>query len=343
MSSIALAARAPVRWVRSRDFDLLLLLGPLLLAVGSAAIILAWPRLYHLVLTVDLWVLSYHHVASTFTRLCFDRASFQQYRFLVLGLLPLCIAATYALSASVAGWAVVSLYFYWQAFHYARQSYGIERIFRGAHAGAPTDARLTQAMLYLLVLWGILHRSSQGATSLLGMDIRMLPVPGLLVQVAGVAFLLTAAAWGVHQARALLAGAAPLHPAYVASHVAIFSLGYFGVEGLDEGWLVLNIWHNAQYLLIVWMYNNRRFKDGKSAEHPLLSELSQKQNVLKYVVVCLGLSSIFYTALVNVSGIIQLSGLMIVSMGINFHHYIVDGVIWKMRHASVRQGLGLSK
>ncbi|MBZ4422828.1 hypothetical protein [Myxococcus sp. RHSTA-1-4] len=340
--AIALVARSPIRWVRSRDFDLLLLFGPLLLALGSAALVLVWPSTYVLVLTLDMWLLSYHHVASTFTRLCFDRASFQQYRLLVLGLLPLCVAATAAVEATAGGWIVTSLYFYWQAFHYARQSYGIERIFRGVHAGPPTDARLTQAMLYLLVLWGVLHRSNQGATTLLGMDIRMIPVPGVYVQLVGVAFLLVAAAWGVHQLRALLTGASPVHPAYVLSHVAIFSLGYFGAERINDGWLILNVWHNAQYLLIVWMYNNRRFKSGKSAEHPLLSELSQKQNVLKYVVICLGLSSLAYTALYTGAALTTATVLFVVNMGINFHHYIVDGIIWKMRHASVRQGLGLS-
>ena len=69
------------------------------------------------------------------------------------------------------------------------------------------------------------------------------------------------------------------HTAYVASHIAIFSAGYLLIADINTGWLVLNIWHNLQYVLIVWMFNARRFAKGVDPQRRFLSTISQPRNV----------------------------------------------------------------
>ena len=98
-------------WLRSARFDLFFILGIVALAIGTGAIVIAVPDLFVPILILDLWFLGYHHVISTYTRLCFDRKSLQNSRFLVFGLLPLVAIGTLLTAAVVGLWAIVSVYF----------------------------------------------------------------------------------------------------------------------------------------------------------------------------------------------------------------------------------------
>jgi hypothetical protein len=44
-------------------------------------------RLYPILLLADLWLLGYHHVVATYTRLAFDTQSLRRNRFLAVDLL----------------------------------------------------------------------------------------------------------------------------------------------------------------------------------------------------------------------------------------------------------------
>jgi hypothetical protein len=131
----------------------------------------------------------------------------------------------------------------------------------------------------------------------------------------------------------------------VISHHVIFLAGYLLIEDITIGWLVLNVWHNAQYILIVWCYNNNRFKSGVDEQHRFLSTISQTKNVVLYFAVCLGLSTIVYTLLGQASdGMESYSAVPVtltVFMILNFHHYVVDGIIWKVRKPALQRNLGI--
>ena len=129
------------------------------------------------------------------------------------------------------------------------------------------------------------------------------------------------------------------HTLYMLSHFTVFYVGYLLIDSIDFGWLVLNIWHNAQYIAFVWIYNNNRFKSGIDPKAKFLSTISQKRNAWIYFLICLGASLIVYVAIDTVAT--ALPALVVIYAGINFHHYIVDGVVWKLRKASVRQTLGI--
>src|SRR5919106_6081899 len=124
--AIALQSTVPsAGWLRSRSFDLWFILGIAAIALLSGAIVVARPSLFGLVLFLDLWLLGYHHVVATYTRLCFDRNSFISHRFLVVWLPPIVLAATIALAVGFGPWVLATIYLFWQCFHYTRQSWGI--------------------------------------------------------------------------------------------------------------------------------------------------------------------------------------------------------------------------
>ncbi|MHA1566194.1 MAG: hypothetical protein ACTSX7_12845 [Alphaproteobacteria bacterium] len=343
MTATTEQAMAPaIGWLRSPSFDLAFLVGTPILAIASGVAVVNAPQLFLPILIANLWLFGYQHVIATYTRLCFDRESFRDHRFLVLGL-PFLVLAGVVAASSVAGfWVLASVYFYWQWFHYSRQSFGVSQAYRRKAAGAADEnEHLAKATFYLLPLWGILHRSHQDPGEFLGLDLWVLPVPGLVVDVVGVVALASLVWWGTTRIMAWWQGRlAVAHTLYLISHFAIFGIGYVAIDSIDAGWLVLNIWHNIQYILFVWLFNNSRFRDGVSAKARFLSRLSQSRNFWAYGLVCFGLSTFVYMTLI--SFVVSLVPAIVIYQTINFHHYLVDGVIWKMRKKPMRKTLGLA-
>ncbi len=234
-------------WLRGGVFDLGFIVGIAALALASGALAAYEPRWFTPILVTDLWLLGYHHVVTTFTRLCFDRASLRAHRILITWLPLIVLAGVAALAAGAGLWVLASVYLYWQWFHYTRQSYGIAQVYRRkAGSGFVENPWLTRAAIYLLPLWGIAHRSHQDPGAFLFMELRVIPVPEVAVTVAGLAAGAALAWWLVSRARMAMRGHLPVaHTLYMASHFAIFYVGYLVIEDITHGWLVLNVWHNA--------------------------------------------------------------------------------------------------
>lgn len=332
----------PAGWLRGREFDLTFILGLAALGLVSAWVVVQNPNLLVPVVLADQWLLGYHHVVSTYTRLCFDRAGFAAHRFIVLQLPFLVLAAVAALAFGIGLWTLATIYFYWQWFHYSRQSWGVAQVYRrkaGEQASPP--GRLFQATFYLMPLWGVLHRSYQDPGKFLGMELRVLPVPGWMVDVVGIAALAALALWAAGRVLAWWRGRLPIaHTLYLLAHFGMFYVGYILIDDITVGWLAVNVWHNAQYILFVWMYNNNRFKAGIDPKARFLSSISQKGKAWRYFLNCLAISTLAYLAIVLSVG--ALPFLVITYQVINFHHYIADAVIWKVRRKSLQKTLGLA-
>jgi hypothetical protein len=332
-------------WLSGVRFDLLFVAGTA--AIGLAAGISSQlePSLWGALLFADLWLLGYHHVIATFTRLTFDSESFQRYRWLVTKLPFAVVALVLAMALGIGAWTLPTLYLYWQWWHYTRQSYGVAQMYRLKTPQARDSGWEMKAALYLLPLTGILYRSYQAPEKFLGMELRVLPVPLEAVAVCGAAAAVALCWWAVKQYRAWRAGELPLaYNLYMASHAAVFGIGYLAIPDIDHGWLAINVWHNTQYMLVVWMFNRNRFKTGVSSEHRWLSTLSQPRNVAKYFGVTLGLTLVAYLGLNSVLIALPAMSLplaLVAYQTINFHHYIVDSVIWKVRKPQIRSTLGL--
>lgn len=348
MASISESMVRPAGWLRGPSFDIGFVVGTTAVALASGAAVVANPKLFGLILLLDIWLLGYHHVIATYTRLCFDRESFRQHRFLILWLPFLVFAATLGLAMGFGLWVLGSVYLYWQCFHYARQSWGVSQVYRRKSDGLVNESEtLSKFAFYLLPLWGILYRSWQAPETFLGLEIRVIPVPGLLVDVVGVAAVATLALWTALRIRAFWEGRGPVaHSLYMASHVIVFFVGYIYIEDVTYGWLVINIWHNAQYLLFVWLFNTNRFRDGRDPKAEFLSWISQPKRWWAYFAVCFVLTTLLYRGIDSFEAVFYsfgLPSLIVIYQAINFHHYIVDSVIWKVRKAPLQKTLGLNR
>lgn len=346
MSVMTFTGIAAYPWLRSARFDLSLIVGVLLLALGTTAVVSRFPELFVPVLVLDLWLLGYHHVIATYTRICFDRESLRQHGALLYALLPGVALLTIAVAWSVGLWVIVSIYFYWQWWHYTRQSWGISRAYRAKDKGQLyEDGWLDQAIFYALPILGILHRSHQNHPTFIGLELWSLPVPGWLVQIAAAATALLLTIWLIRRVLAAWEGRlARVHTLYMLTHFTIFAVGYIIVPDNTLGWLAINIWHNAQYILFVWMYNTRRFKDGVNPNARILSYISQPHRLWLYLLTCVAITGVLYWGVLRTIDWLFFAGLsatIVLYQIVNFHHYIVDSMIWKVRKPEVRQNIGL--
>jgi len=331
----SLLPQAPsLGWLRNPQFDVTLIGVVAGWALAAGAAIVAQPAWFWPILFLDVWLLGYTHVVSTFTRLAFDRESFRQHRLLLIPL-PIVVAAfTLAVALLIGEWFVATVYLYAQWFHYTRQSYGISRMYLRKAGAIPARRDVVlDGVIYVLPLWGILSRSHQQPRTFLSLDIFCIPVPSMLLYVVGTVASVSVLLWVAREAR--LFGCrrsdAP-HSAYVATHIAVFAAGYLVIDDINTGWLVLNIWHNLQYVLIVWMFNVSRFEKGVDPRSRFLSTISQPRNVILYASVCWAVGTMLYFNIDWLLGLFSTSVLplsLLAYMTINFHHYVVDAIIWR--------------
>lgn len=328
---------AATGWLHGPRYDLALILGVLVFALALGGLATLGPALFAWVLLLDVWLLAYPHVASTYTRIAFDRASAKRHWVLLLVLPPIVFAATagtFVLGGLV---ALNTLYFTWQTWHYTRQSYGIARAYhRSAGGPAPRDLA-SDVVIFAFPLWGILHRFHQQPGEFFGMPLWAPAVPRALEIAAGLVALGSLAAWLRPLLRAGRPARSPGLSLFVLTHVAITSVSYLAVPDITAGWLFINIWHNAQYLLFVWAMNARRFGAGVDPARPFLSRMCQPDRWPRYALVCLGLSTAFFLAFEHVTARVAWAVLpfsLVCYQAFNFHHYVVDAVIWRSRRAA---------
>jgi hypothetical protein len=334
----------PRTYIRSREFDITLLAVPIVAGLATALMVAADSRLYPILLLADLWLLGYHHIVATYTRLAFDPASLRRNRFLAVDMLVLVTVAAMGIALTAGPWVIASAFLYLQWFHYMRQSYGIARMYyRATPEGQVPGSRdlMTDLAIYFVPIYGIAQRSATMGDRFLGLPVTPLVRPEPLLILLGFAAAAAVLAWIVRILRAALNDTLDLqYTGFVASHIVIFLVAYVGMEDVNTGWLAINVWHNFQYVLIVWMSNAKQYANGIDPAARFLSRLSQPGRVMKYFACCVAITTLLYAAIDRLT-VLALGGGMAatlgVYMGLNFHHHIVNALIWKRRKA-VTQG-----
>jgi hypothetical protein len=333
-------AAVPRTYIRSREFDTTLLAAPIGAGLLAALVVAADPRLYPFLLVADLWLLGYHHVVATYTRLAFDTESLRRNRFLAVDLLVFVTLVTLAVAVTAGAWVIATAFLYLQWFHYMRQGYGIARMYyRATPDGRVPGSRDLAAdfAIYLVPIYGIVARSSSMGDRFLGLPVQPLVLPDTIIMLLGVAAAAALIAWIGGIMRAALAGTLDFqYNGFIASHIAIFLVAYIFIDDVNTGWLAINVWHNFQYVLVVWMSNARRYASGIDPAARFLSRLSQPGRVTMYFACCLSITTLIYAALDRFTVLVLGGGMAVtigIYMGINFHHYIVDALIWKRRKA----------
>ncbi len=292
---------------------------------------------FQIILQANVILLGYHHVIATFTRISFSKEDYKSNKFITWPLLLIVMLIVFAILIFIGSWAIATIYFYWQWFHYTRQSYGIAKKYERNDISQEKNSRKYKFhyyTLYLLPLTGILYRSSQQPDWFLSLKLYTFPIPNIAwLTCLVITFIFIAIQLGLWINDLKNKCLNESFMMYMVSHHIIFTLGYMIIPNIDYGWLCINIWHNAQYLMFVWVLNSKRFNKGVHKNYNFISKISQKNNRSGYFIYCLGITVAIYWVLIRVGRFLNdytsFSTVILIFMGINFHHYIVDSIIWK--------------
>lgn len=308
-------------------FDAFFIFGVLALSLGFGAIASLSASTLIAIVWVDIWLFANPHVIATFTRIGACAADVRRHWFLIF-VLPIVVLAGVLMTAlawDVAG--LFTLYFIAQTWHVARQSFGIARAYKRVDPSSFHSDRLAEALVYMLPAWGLLARCAQASDAFLGYPIQLPSVSPVVAHAFGLTTVVCGAWWLQRRARAALARCFDWrHDGFVASHVCVSLAAYLWISDITVGWVIVNVWHNLQYLLFVWVQNVRR--DGRTqAGWPELGG-----RAARYAGVCLLSGAVLYQALDCIGTRLLWLGLpmvLVTHFVLNFHHYLVDGVIWR--------------
>lgn len=313
-----------------------------LVAILSGMFVVYKPDYFFLVLMLDLWLLGYHHVISTFTRIGLDAKSAKEH-WLLLVPLPLVVFGAVFIIYQLGGAIILgSVYLYWQWYHYSRQSEGIAKSY-GFKCADTNFTRSVQnrVLFYLVPLTSFMYMISSGPERFLNIPIFTFTLAEeirwllLITSYAAALYWLFSATHALRQKRITA-----WYFTYMLSHFSIYLAAYTCITEINYSWLTINIWHNAQYIGFVWLFNRKKYAAGIDKQHPIISYISQPNRLFIYLGSCLILSLVVYWLIDKV--IYQtavddkIALVFIVYSAINFHHYIVDSQIWKLRKPLIK-------
>ena len=298
---------------------------------------------FQILLILDLWVLGYHHVISTYTRLAFDRDAFDNRKFLIF-YLPILVAFSVGIIAwSIGLIAIATIYLHWQWYHYTRQSEGISKAYSIKSATeASRQTTFDRFVFYLVPAACFLDMSANGPQFFLGMNIWVIPISQEISNALLIGTALIFSARLVQKINLLIRKNISIaYFSYLMSHYVIYYIAYAYIDDIDYGWLVINIWHNAQYIAFVWLFNTNKYGNKEDNKKPLLF-LAKPKNAIIYFSACLAVTTVIYITIGKALEGFPVYMAIVVYQTINFHHYIVDSQIWKLRKKPLQESLKIN-
>ena len=340
---------APSPWILGRWRDLCLFVGtPALLIPLFAAAQARWSA-QDIFLFVGAFGAMGHHLPGMI-RAYGDRALFARFRIRFL------VAPVLLLAVSVwASWyniqAIQLLALAWGIWHGMMQTYGFCRIYDGkASASAAERARADLALCFCWFLAAVLLSHLRFRTFL---DLYyesggpVIP-PGfvsvLRTTLIGVLAVVTLFfAWQQWRHWKSKSWASPIKLVLLVSSIGFWWYCNNGVQNILVGIALFEVFHDVQYLSIVWIYNRSRVERDKSISGFMRFVFRKSGSLLGvYVGLVLAYGSIAFTtsgastlwirhALV---GVVTASALL---------HFYYDGFIWKVREPQTRAMLGIGE
>lgn len=327
-------------WLRGPGFDLSFIFGIALLAGAMAGVTVIWPLLFVTMLTAHSWLFGYEHLWATYSKLLVHTGDRMRHRSLILYVPPIVLMGLAAVAYKFGLTGIYLVYFIGQFHHTVRQSWGLAQRYRSQAGGMHWDnTRLSELTLWSVPIWGLLNRCQQRPDEFLFQNFWLPPVPGAIVDAAAALSIALWVMWIYTRIKAYRAGRLALgHTLYMLSHLAVFFCGYILIDEICSGWLLVNVWHNVQYIVYVWLHNQSRFTRGVDRDARWLSWLSQPgvARVALYAAVTIALALPLYYLLpqlgLALDSVIKNTAVpiaVILGLTLTFHHYIVDAVIWR--------------
>ena len=345
--SIQRTVAKPSPWILDRWRDLLLFVGtPVLLIPIFTAAQARWSA-QDIFLFVGAFGAMGHHLPGMI-RAYGDRALFARFktRFVVapIALLLVCVwASVYNIQAI----QLVALA--WGIWHGLMQTYGFCRIYDAkASAKAAARARMDLALCFSWFLAAVLLSPMRFRSALdLFYESGGPVIPPALVVNARYLILFSLAAVTVlflwRQAKDWREAGilSPIKLTLLASSIAFWWYCNNGVQNILVGIALFEVFHDVQYLAIVWIYNRARVERDESI-HGFMRFVFRRSGsligvyvglVLAYGSIALTTSGVSIEAIKHLLiGIVTASALL---------HFYYDGFIWKVRETQTRAMLGI--
>ena len=340
----AAPARAAERpWMIAPGIDALLFVGVTLLTIipWIVADVLHYPGWY---VILGVAVANGPHLISTWTRVYLvpgERFKRPVRYWVIPG-----VAMAFAITADATGGLylrlVRSTIFYWATWHFVAQSWGVMRIYQRKHGAAErTEARLEKALIFLPAFFCALHRLYTGPWTLFGIEVIHLRPTAWLVN--GFGALIVALAVVYLMVWLSSSKDRPAHewlrPAYLAFNFLGFAMPFLVIRDGNAAFGAAALWHAVQYIAIVWLYNDRRYRGGIDPQARLVSWVAQRGRAFAYMGLIAVCAAAVYTFSFGVSFFVHRpfeDVALTYWTGFTLGHYYLDGVIWKSRRYDLR-------
>ena len=244
---------------------------------------------------------------------------------------------------------VIMIVFLWGVWHGMMQTYGFGRIYDAKTGSFATETRrLDFAMCGIWFAAGVIlspARMTDTLEGLYGCGLPFISPIGIHVLQRGLLVAATAVTllWLGNYVRMWIAGTRqnPVKLALFASSIAFWWYCNNGVASILAGIALFEVFHDTQYLSIVWIYNRSRVEKDRSIGGFMRFIFRRSGSLIGlYVGLVMAYGSIGYlnsyiamdTITRVLTGVVAASGLL---------HFYYDGFIWKVREKSTRQSLGL--
>ncbi len=350
MSSRAVAPPSAGPWIIGRAQDSVLFLGAPVLILAAFWLLqrgVESRSLQYAVLAFG----SLGHNLPGMLRAYGDRALFERFR-MRFAVAPLGLAAVSTAFVLSGSGGLLLVAYLWAIWHALMQMYGFLRIYDArVGAVAPRIARLDFAMCMawfggalpfsdarLYYLQSLAVEFGVGPLSPAGVETLRLITAAVIAGVTLVYLFDLWRRWQLGQSISLLK-----HVLYVSS-VAFWWYVHVVVADVLLGLVMFEVYHDVQYLAIVWVFNRRRAAGDADAGAFTRFLFRRSWSMLAlYVGLCLaygGTLPLVQGAATSVG--VQMAMAIFVQTSALLHYYY-DGFIWKVRERSTQEALGLDR
>jgi len=337
-------------WILDSWRDLILYVGTPLLIIPLFTLAQARWSAQEIYLFVAAFGAMGHHLPGMI-RAYGDRALFERFRwrFIIapIFLLAICVGFYFW---DIKTNPVVMIVFLWGVWHGMMQTYGFGRIYDAKMGSfATATRRLDFATCGIWFAAGVILSPARMTDTLEGFYGCGLPfIAPIGIHALQQTFLFGAVAisilWLGNYVRMWAAGTRqnPVKLALFITSVAFWWYCNNGVTNILAGIALFEVFHDVQYLSLVWIYNRNRVEKDSSIGG-FMRFIFRRSGALVglYVGLVFAYGSIGYlnssigleTVTRVLTGVVAASGLL---------HFYYDGFIWKVREKSTRQSLGLA-
>jgi len=336
-------------WILDSWRDLILYVGTPLLIIPLFTLAQARWSAQEIYLFVAAFGAMGHHLPGMI-RAYGDRALFDRFRWRFI------LAPIFLLAVCVGFYfwdiktnPVVMIVFLWGVWHGMMQTYGFGRIYDAKMGSfALLTRRLDFAMCGIWFASGVIlspARMTDTLEGFYGCGLPFISAGGInaLQRVFLFAAITVSILWLVNYVRMWVAGTRqnPVKLALFITSIAFWWYCNNGVTNILAGIALFEVFHDVQYLSLVWIYNRNRVEKDSSIGGFMRFIFRRSGSLIGlYVGLVFAYGSIGYlnssigmeTVTRVLTGVVAASGLL---------HFYYDGFIWKVREKSTRQSLGL--